>query len=108
MSGPYDVSKLGNGRLTPEAIMLYEMFSRVGNSEAGQAFIRVGPKDELQLIEQSGNYYYVGYALPGTATSAASWKIKRVDTSSPISIKWADGSTLYNKTWDNRATFNYA
>jgi hypothetical protein len=39
MSGPYDASKLGNGVLSPEAIMLYEMFSRVGNSESGQAFI---------------------------------------------------------------------
>lgn len=108
MSGPYDASKLGNGILSPEAIMLYEMFSRVGNSESGQAFIRVGTKDEQQYVEQSGNYYYVAYSLPGTATSASNWKLKRVDVSNPITTKWADGSTLYNKKWDDRATYSYS
>jgi hypothetical protein len=105
MSG---VTELGNGRLSPEAIMMYEMFSRVGNDVSGQAYIRVGGVDQQQYVEQSGNYYYVAYSLPGTATSASNWKIKRVDVSNPITTKWADGSTLYNKKWDDRATYSYS
>lgn len=105
MSG---VTELGNGRMSPEAVMLYEMFSRVGNSATGQAFIRVDFKDETKLVEQSGSYYYIGYAIPGTLTSATNWKIKRIDVSNPISTKWADSSTLYNKKWDDRATYSYA
>lgn len=107
MSDPYAVSKLGNGRMSPEAIMLYEMFSRVGNAEAGQAFIRIGGKDEDINVEQVGNYYYIGYALPGTSESAASWKIKRVDVTGPIKTRWADTSTLYNKVWNDRASYSY-
>jgi hypothetical protein len=108
MSDPYGASKLGNGILSPEAVMLYEMFSRVGNDANGQAFIRVGTKDEQQYVEQVGNYYYVAYSLPGTLTSASNWKLKRVDVTGPITTKWADGSTLYNKKWDDRATYSYS
>lgn len=107
MSGAYDASKFGNGRLTPEAVMMYEMFSRVGNDASGQAFFRIGGKDEDINVEQVGNYYYIGYAIPGTAESAASWKIKRVDVSNPIKTRWADTSTLYNKVWNNRASYSY-
>lgn len=51
---------------------------------------------------------YVGQALPGTATSAASWSIKKIDTTSGIVIKWADGDTLYDNIWDNRASLSYS
>lgn len=102
------VSDIGSGRNTPEAIMMYEQFARVGNSINGQAYTRNREVDELQLIDVVGSDIYIGYAIPGTATSTANWKIKRVNTTNPISIKWADSSTLYNKTWDNRSTYTYS
>ncbi len=104
MSG---VTELGNGRLSPEAIMMYEMFSRVGNSTSGQAYIRVGGVDQQQIVEQIGNYYYVGYAQPTVGETEAKWKIKRVDVTGPIYTKWADGSTLYNKQWSQKGTYTY-
>lgn len=102
------VSKMGNGINSPEALMMWEMFGRVGGNVNGQAFQRVREADETQLIDVTGNDIYIGYALPGTANTAASWKIKRINTVNPISIYWADSSTLYNKVWNDRATYTYA
>lgn len=103
-----NVSKIGNGINSPEALMMWEQFGRVGNSTDGQAFNRTREVDETILVDSAGADIYIGYALPGTLTSEAKWKIKRVNTANPISIFWADSSTLYNKTWDDRSTFNYA
>lgn len=102
------VSKMGNGINSPEALMMWEMFGRVGGVANGQAFNRVREADESILVDSVGNDIYIGYALPGTLTSEAKWKIKRVNTTNPISIFWADSSTLYNKTWSDRATYTYA
>lgn len=47
---------------------------------------------------------YVGEAEIGTATSAASWFITKINkSSSPISITYAAGGAS-TATWDNRAT----
>lgn len=108
MSSTEQLSYLGSGHLSPEAIMMYEQFGRIGNSTDGQAFSRTREADETILVDVNGSDIYIGYALPGTLTSAASWKIKRVNTVNPISIYWADSSTLYNKTWNDRATYTYA
>lgn len=102
------VSDLGSGHLSPEALMMWEQFGRVGNVVAGQAFNRIREVDETQLIDVDGSNIYIGYALPGTLTSETKWKIKRVNTTNPISIYWADSSTLYNKKFDDRATYTYA
>lgn len=46
---------------------------------------------------------YVGEAALGTATSAASWRIKKIDESgSPTSITWS--GTSFTAIWNNRAT----
>jgi hypothetical protein len=108
MANLNSVDAMGNGINSPEALMMYEQFGRVGNSTSGQAFNRVREADETQLVDVNGNDIYIGYAVPGTATSAAAWKIKRVNTVNPISIYWADSSTLYNKVWSDRATYTYA
>ena len=108
MANLNSVDAMGSGINSPEALMMFEQFGRVGNVVAGQAFQRVREVDETQLIDVTGNDIYIGYALPGTATSAATWKIKRINTVNPISIYWADSSTLYNKVWDDRTTYTYA
>lgn len=61
-----------------------------------------------QLIDESGSYTYIGEAEPGTATSSASWRIKRVDeTADPdVTVKWA-GTGTFNQVWDNRASLSY-
>ena len=108
MSDPYGASKLGNGVLSPEAIMLYEMFSRVGNDANGQAFIKISKADQLTYVDDAGTYVYIGNAVPGTLGSATSWKIKRVTTTNPVKVEYAGGSTLYNQIWNNRTSLTYS
>ena len=59
----------------------------------------------ITLVDDTGTYVYIGKAASGTATSAATWKIRRVTSASgntyPISAE-ALG------TWDNRASETYA
>lgn len=101
------LENLGTGTLTPEAIMMFEQFGRIGNSTDGQAFTRTREADEAQRIDVSGNDIYIGVAIPNTPESSNAWKIKLINTVNPISIKWADGSTLYNKSWTDRTTYTY-
>lgn len=99
---------IGSGHNSPEAWMMWEQFGHVGNLDSGEAYQRIQETNEKVIVDTQGNYIYIGYAIPGTATSVSTWKIKRVDTGSPITIYWADSSTLYNKVWDDRTTYTYA
>lgn len=58
---------------------------------------------------------YVGYALPGAATSAAAWMIKKITydgNNNPLTVTYAGGgsgkSTDFSQIWDNRASLSYA
>jgi|SRR3989344_1319834 len=50
---------------------------------------------------------YVGEATIGTTTSAASWRIKKVDSTSGIIIQWA-GTGVFDQVWDNRTSLSYS
>ncbi len=54
-----------------------------------------------------GSVDYVGEAAIGTATSAASWRIKKVDSTTGIVITWA-GTGVFNQVWDNYASLSYS
>jgi hypothetical protein len=62
----------------------------------------------------SGDYRYEGWAVPGTATSAAAWAVKRLTFSSDdlIAEEWAGVSAeqepQFNQIWDNYASLTYA
>jgi hypothetical protein len=56
----------------------------------------------------TGGVIYIGYADAGTATSAASWRIKKVDISNYPVITWADGDTNFNNVFDNRVSLTYS
>jgi len=62
--------------------------------------------DQLLLDKASSTITYVGVATRGTATSAAAWKIFKLDTTSGLSKKWASGA--YDQVWDNRASLTYS
>lgn len=55
----------------------------------------------------TANVTYVGYAAPGAATSAASWKIKKLDATSGLVVRFADGNANFDNVWDNRASLSY-
>lgn len=62
-----------------------------------------------RLIDVDGNFTYIGEAVPGTATSAPLWRIKRVEqVGADINILWANGSSDLNKIWTDRLTYTYS
>lgn len=54
------------------------------------------------------NVTYVGYASMGALEAAASWKIKKIDETSGISITWADGNNSFDNIWNNRTSLTYS
>jgi len=52
------------------------------------------------------NLVYLGKALPGTATSAAGWQIKRYNKSAGHT-SFADDTTTFTLIWDNRSSYGY-
>ena len=57
----------------------------------------------------TANVVYYGQAVPGTATSAAAWRIKAVTSSGGAfaSVTWAGGGQ-FNQIWANRTSLTYA
>ena len=65
-----------------------------------------GTKFALRLTTV-GSIDYLGEAAIGTLSSAASWRIKRIDNTSGIIIMWA-GTGLFNQVYDNYASLPYS
>ncbi|MBU2613386.1 hypothetical protein KJ925_02940 [Patescibacteria group bacterium] len=57
-------------------------------------------------LDTVGAIDYVGEAAIGTATSALSWRIKRLDNTTGIVLQWA-GTGVFDQRWDDRATLTY-
>lgn len=53
--------------------------------------------------------FYRGEASPGTATSAAGWRIAKITLASDGDVAeiWANGSAEFTHVWDNRAALEY-
>jgi len=51
-----------------------------------------------------GGITYVGEAVPNTATSAAGWRISKIEVVGTLTtITWGGGGR-FDQIWDNRAT----
>ena len=63
----------------------------------------------VEKIDQaSATVTYIGQAAPGTATSAASWRIQRMSVSGTVTtLAYADGDLNFNNIWDNRSSLTY-
>jgi len=61
------------------------------------------------IDEASATVTYIGKCAAGSVatTDEAIWKIKKIDSTSGTKISFADGSTSFNKIWDDRATYTY-
>jgi hypothetical protein len=63
----------------------------------------------VRIDSPSGTITYIGKALAGTATSAATWQIKRIeDVSTETIILFADGNTSFDNVWNDRASLTYS
>lgn len=58
-------------------------------------------------LDEGATYTYVGKAVAGTASSAASWQIQRYTADYSQGI-FADGDSNFDNVWDNRATLSYS
>ena len=61
-------------------------------------------------FDGSGNLIYFGLANPGSATSAASWQIRKITWTggNPVSSLYAGGSRAFTNIWDSRVGYSYS
>ena len=102
-----------NGQLVPVGIYVDPAYSpprmlvhALATSNAGLP----GIYTEKMAYDANNLLIYHGWALPGTASSAAGWAIiKYTYTGTLISDKqWASGSVDFTQIWDNRASLSYS
>jgi hypothetical protein len=89
-----DVKVNPSGALTTDATISGNVFT-----ESAIYYKRLDDTTTLNMI-------YIGEATPGTATSASTWRIKRLDITSGLIIQWA-GTGIFNQVWNNRASLTY-
>lgn len=69
------------------------------------------PEEEMldtEIDQSIVGVTYIGQAQPGTAKSAAAWRIKRVtESGAETSVDWAEGSAEFTHIWDDRAALSY-
>lgn len=64
-----------------------------------------GTKYALRFVTV-GSVDYLGEAAIGSATSSSVWRVKKIDSTTGISITWA-GTGTFNQIWDNYASLTY-
>jgi len=75
-----------------------------GSSISGQT---INPQNLTVRMDMIGYLTYIGKAVIGSLDSDAAWQIQRIDESSGLVIKWADGNCYFDNIWNNRLTLNY-
>lgn len=61
------------------------------------------------IDESTSGTTYFGFALPGTATSSARWRILRaVEASGITTFTYADGDDKFDNIWDDHASLPYS
>ncbi len=62
----------------------------------------------LMLDDYSiANITYVGKAAIGSTPDESVWQIKRIDETTGMVLKWADGNDNFDNVWDNRTSYTY-
>lgn len=108
MPGTYDATtKVGFTRPTMQD---YEEHSRSGDASTGRPlkYIQDVPNKVLVDTTTTGSYY-IGEAVPNSATSSALWRVFKVEVSATsTTVQFADGNDNFDKIWDNRASLSYS
>lgn len=73
------------------------------------AFKTIGAHYTVKREVITGDLKYEGFAVPGTATSAASWLIRRYTwTDGFPDVEYANGESKFDQIWDNRDSLSYS
>lgn len=72
--------------------------------------VTVRNADYITKIENpSTGVFYIGKAVPGSATSSSVWQIKKLDTNTlALDKSYAGGVSTFTKVWDSRAGYTYS
>jgi hypothetical protein len=68
--------------------------------------VREPPLDQL-IDEASSTITYICEAVPGTATSAAAWRVQRVSVSGTVTTIRYAGAGAFDQVADDRASLTY-
>ena len=67
------------------------------------------PPKCLRIDDASATVTYFGYAVPGTESSEASWRIVRLTlVGSETLLQYAGGNTDTNSVWNDRLSYTYS
>lgn len=62
-----------------------------------------------RIDEASASVTYVGKAEVGGSPASLVWQIQRITISGDLTtIEWADGDSLFNNRWNDRASLTYS
>ena len=69
-----------------------------------------GPLVQAFDYDGSSNLIYIGFAALGSSKASAVWQIRKLTWSGSnlTDVQYANGSTLFDAVWDNRASLNYS
>lgn len=107
---PVDVAVTGTVTVDDSTPLDVAVSGTVPVSVAATLDVEQQPSLVVEKIDQaSATVTYIGQAAPGTATSAASWRIQRMSVSGTVTtLEYADGDLNFNNIWDNRASLTYS
>lgn len=109
-----DVEFLRKSQVPEDAVFIYDSTKKKFVATNFSVILdRLRTDIEVQynkIIDVDGVYTYIGEALPGTSTSASSWRIKRVEEQAggDYEILWADGTADFVNIWDNHLSYTYS
>lgn len=77
--------------------------------KANGALTTQGASEALRVDVASPTITYVGKAPLSSSTVSSVWRIQRLTTGATgsVTVEWADGNSLYDNVWDNRASLTY-
>jgi len=93
----------------PQVVMAATEADRYGSWWLGPANLILNAE-----LTESAFPLYVGEALPGTLDDEPGWRIYKYefviidDYPEPVKIRYAGGTTDFDKIWDNRAEYEYS
>lgn len=65
--------------------------------------------DYIYRIDQADSTtIYIGKSSATALVSEAVWRISKVDTTSYLTVTFADGNGNYDNVWNNRASLSYS
>jgi len=99
---------MSKGELSAKRVVLYTYDSNTDSLLPYTGSSTTNYTTRIAEDSVNSNYTYIGNAVIGTAESASSWQIKRLDSTTGLIKLWANGRDDFNVEWDNREGLTYA